>query len=171
MVLYKYKDYEIREPIKDKDVQMVYDRLYASLIGSKKPITNIKQNTAINSVKNIVRSLFLLTNRNETYLVLKDNKYIGHIIFDRKRAFGLPVVKRMFILKEYRKTKALTCVGDFVFNYLYRDSQVISLSKEMPGFKGKIEPIFKDRDEPVWVKDLDRLRKMFAKACKGAIYE
>ena len=150
-LLYKAKNYEI--VYGDKDIA---DILYKELS------TNIKHPFKKKQIKHLVKSLTNMTNSRITLVMYKDSEFVGYSSFKQINKNKYKVL-RMFIVEKYRKTKALTCFGDFILNKWLIDKELISTTDKMPGFYKRI---IKENGE-IKTKDLNKLRATFHKICKG----
>jgi len=80
-----------------------------------------------------------------TWVIRHDGNYIGYFTIDPPTMIASPTAKDIFILKRFRKSKAIICVIDYILNHLYPAKNIQVSSQFHPGFDKIINDIMPDQ--------------------------
>jgi len=99
-----------------------------------------------------------------TYVMRYNNKFIGFFTIEPPTDTVAPIGKKAYLIKQFRKKKAIACGIDFVMNFLYPNENIQINMSNVPGFEKIIWRPFKDEQIAAIVTEAKvRVRKI----CEG----
>lgn len=110
-------------------------------------------------LKQEVRSLYT-DGIDITYIMRYKGKFICFFQVHEPTEMSPPVGEEIYIIKKFRKSKALACAIDYISNFLYKDDNIIVIRYLSTGLEKLLIDIEKTTVKPIPKETRDRARNI-----------